>query len=175
MTIRTACNLAVLATIAALPSLSLGQSATLIYGNVNGWTVHTDPNQDYRCYAEALYEGGSAIRIGFDADSQMYVSIIDSSWAGTVAGESYEVALQFDEETPATYSAVGVSEASGLSVTVPSVQRAQFRDDFANRYMVSAHHGDQEPVMLSLGGSSRATRMLDECQTLMASVAARTK
>ena len=175
MTIRTARNLAVLATVAALPSLSIGQSATLIYGNVNGWTVHTDPNQDYRCYAEALYEGGSSIRIGFDANSQMYVSIIDSSWAGTVAGREYEIALQFDEESPATYRAVGVSDESGLSVTVPSSQRAQFREEFANRYMVSAHHGEHEPVMLSLGGSFRATRMLDECQTLMASVAASTK
>lgn len=175
MTIRTARNLAILGTLAALPSLSLGQSATLIYGNVNGWTVHTDPNQDYRCFAEALYEGGSALRIGFDADSEMYVSIIDSSWSGTVAGEQYDVALQFDEESPATFSAVGVADDSGLSVTVPDGQRTQFLEDFANRYMVSAHRGDHEPVMLSLGGSLRATRMLDECQTLMASVAASSK
>lgn len=175
MTIRTARNIAILATLAALPSLSMGQSATLIYGNVNGWTVHTDPKQDYRCYAEALYEGDSSIRIGFDANSELYVSIVDSSWSGTVAGRQYEVALQFDEESPATYSAVGATENSGLSVTVPNSQLTQFREEFANRYMVSAHHGDHEPVMLSLGGSFRATRMLDECQTLMASVAAGTK
>jgi hypothetical protein len=58
---------------------------------------------------------------------------------------------------------------------VPQSQRAEFREEFSNRYMVSAHHGDQEPVMLSLGGSYRATRMLEECQTLMANVAASTR
>lgn len=175
MTIRTAHTIACLATLAALPSLSVGQSATLVYGNVNGWTVHTDPNQDYRCFAEALYEGGSAIRIGFNANSELYVSITDSSWSGTVTGRQYEIALQFDEETPATYSAVGAAEGSALSVTLPNSQRAEFSKDFASRYMVSAHHGDREPVMLSLGGSYRATAMLEECQRLMASVAKTTK
>jgi hypothetical protein len=175
MTISTAKKIACLATLAALPSLSAGQSATLVYGNVNGWTVHTDPSQNYRCFAEALYEGGSSIRIGFNADSELYLSITDSSWSGTVAGKQYDVALQFDEESPTTFRAVGAAESSGLSVIVPSNRLAEFRKEFATRYMVSAHYGNQEPVMLSLGGSFRATTMLDECQTLMASVAAGTK
>jgi len=174
MTIRTAHTLACLAAMASVPSISVGESATLIYGNVSGWTVHTDPNQDYRCFAEALYEGGSSIRIGFNADSKLYLSITDSTWAGTVAGRQYELALQFDEETPATYKAVG-ADASGLSVTVPDSQLTAFRKDFSMRYTVSAQHGDSEPVMLSLGGSYNATRMLEECQKLMAGVAERAK
>ena len=175
MTIRTTHTVACLAVLAALPALSLGQSATLVYGNVSGWTIHTDPNADYRCFAEAQYEGGSSIRIGFNADANLYLSIADVSWTGTVAGRQYELALQFDEEGPATYRAVGAPEDSALSVTVPNSQRAAFRKDFATRYMVRAQYGDHEPVMLSLGGSYNATRMLEECQSSMANLAERSK
>jgi hypothetical protein len=164
---------ACLAVLAAVPAMTFAESSTLIYGNVSGWTVHTDPNQAYRCYAEALYDGGSSIRLGFNEQGELYLSIADSSWAGTVAGREYELELQFDELEPQRLTVRGGAENGTLSYVIPNDERPAFLKEIQVRWSISAVHGNNEPVLLSLGGSFNASMMLEDCQASMASVNAR--
>ena len=75
-------SLALTPALLCLPLFASADTGTLIYGNVSGWTVHTDPANNYRCFAEAEYEGGSTIRIGFEsaAGGALYLALSDTSW-----------------------------------------------------------------------------------------------
>ena len=173
MTPHAARSLVCLLGFAASPAIVLAEGATLIYGNVSGWTVHTDPNQSYRCFAEALYQEGSSMRIGFNENSDLYLSITDPSWVGTVAGREYVLELQFDEEDSQSYRARGGDQPGTLTFVISSDARPAFLRDFQVRWSITAAHGTREPVMLSLGGSFNASVMLEDCQSSMAAVNAR--
>jgi hypothetical protein len=152
----------------ALPSSS-SAADPLVYGNVSGWTVWTDPSQQYSCFAEARYEGASSIRAGFDAvDGTLYVSFDDASWSRVVANREYELELEFDDGTAQAFRSTGLAEGKGVRFTVPDERRGPFVDAFIHGYWVSVTPAALEPVMLSLGGSSAAMGLLEECQDSMA-------
>lgn len=153
-----------------MPLIALGEGGTLIYGNTSGWTVHTDPNAGYHCFAEAQYEGGSSIRVGMDgADGDLYLVLADRSWSSPGAESASGLELRFDDAAPLRFEAKSV-DVDSLKISIPDGDRAAFLQAFMASYTMNAQYGDSEVIMLSLGGSMRATRMLQECQTTMASV-----
>ena len=167
MTARRSLPNVVLAALGTLPVMAVGNAATLIYGNVSGWTVHTDPDQAYLCYAEALYEDESSIRIGFEPeDGSLYLVITDASWGRVSA--SREIELQFDEESPLSFAASRAAGGDSVRIVIPEDRRATFLKDLKLRYVFNARYGETEPVMFSLGGSLNALRLLEECQASMA-------
>jgi len=159
------------AALMALPALASADGQTLVYGNVSGWTVRTDPAHGYRCFAEAQYEGDSSIRIGFDtADGAMNFRLSDGSWTHGVSGN--ELSLQFDDGEPLRFEAT-VADGNAVTVAIPADEQQSFIRSFTAGYSITAWFGGHEPIMLSLGGSSRATQLLSECETTMANVGAR--
>lgn len=156
--------------LASLPVVALADGATLIYGNTSGWTVHTDPSTGYHCFAEAQYEGGSSIRIGFEAnDGNLYLVLGDSSWSAPPGESADALELQFDDQPPLSFEPTA-ADLDALRVTVADEDRAAFLEAFMASYSLNAQYGNHESIMLSLGGSTRATRMLQECQVTMARV-----
>ena len=152
-----------------LPLLASADAGTLIYGNTSGWTVHTDPANNFRCFAEAQYEGGSTIRLGFEsaAGGTLYLSLSDASWMQAASDGAPPLELKIDEREPMSFEPE-VADSGALVVRVPTAGRASFLEGFTLGYTLNATLGDSETIMLSLGGSMRATRMLNECQDSMA-------
>ena len=169
MNIRNAKTLALTPALLCLPLIASAETGTLIYGNTSGWTVHTDPANDFRCYAEAQYEGGSTIRIGFEsaAGRTLYLSLSDDSWVGAASDSGRALELKVDERDPMSFEPK-VADDGALVVTVPATDRAAFLEGFTLGWSLNATYAGGETIMLSLGGSMRATRMLNECQDSMA-------
>lgn len=169
MFIRAARSTTLVVALICTPFAASASGKPLVYGNVSGWTVLTDPEHDYRCYAQAEYEGGSFVRVGFNsADAALYLVVGGAAWEDADAGRDYELELSFDDEAARGYTGRAVSGGNGLRVVIPDGQRAAFLQDFMSRYSVSIGRGEDDPLTLSLGGSLNAVRMLEECQASMA-------
>jgi hypothetical protein len=157
-----------LALMTVVPALC-GAAEALVYGNVSAWTVRTDPAHGYRCFAEAGYGGGSFMRVGYASNdaSALYLEIGDSAWRNVASGESYALTLQFDEKAVAAVDGVGLDSRDGFRISIPAAARKSFLEDFGHGYSISVARDGQDPVMLSLGGTLGATKMLGECQSSM--------
>jgi len=146
---------------------------TFVYGNVSSWTVRTDPEQSYRCFAEVLYEGGTSIRIGYNSEQgDLYLSVTDPAWSGIRTGSAQGTTISFDDEESVHFDGTGIGMSSGgtsagVSVTIPQSARPAFLRDFMARHTMSIGLDGAEPLDLSLAGSQRATMLLDECQASM--------
>jgi hypothetical protein len=154
--------------LAALPAV-VGAANTFVFGNVSSWTVRTDPEHAYRCFAEVLYEGGTSIRIGYNnGEGSLYLSVTDPSWAGIRPGSKHEAAVLFDDAATFELAAMGIAtESTGVNLTIPDVSRHAFLQDFMARHIMSVKVEGSRPLDLSLAGSHRATLMLEECQGSM--------
>jgi hypothetical protein len=168
MYMRTFSSAGLFVALVSIPFAVFAGSKPLVYGNVSGWTVLTDPDHDYHCFAEARYEGGSFIRVGFNSSDALYMTVGDAAWTDAVAGRDYMLDLKFDDEDSRRFSSTGISDGNGLRLVVPEDQRGSFMKDFMSRYSISIGRSEHEAVTLSLGGSHNATRMLEECQVSMA-------
>jgi len=145
---------------------------SLVFGNVSGWTVHTEPGDGYRCFAEAPYEGGTFLRIGFDSsdDSAVYLVFGNPAWAGISPGISYEFDLRFDDADAISVAGTASAESDGFRLVVPSATRQEFWDAFEKRHSVSIGRAGEEDLVLSLAGSRNALRMLEECKAAFSHV-----
>ncbi len=159
------------ALLAALAGTALTASAAngLVYGNVSGWTVLTDPERSYRCFAEVQYEGGTLVRIGFNsADGGLYVSFVDPALRGLAAGSEYVTMLGFDDQDTMRANGTALAQADrdsgGIHLAIPAANREPFIADFMARHTLTVTVDGREPLELSLAGSLRATAMLRDCQ-----------
>lgn len=161
--------------LAAIP-MAVSAGNTYIFGNVSGWTVHTDPEHNYRCFAEVQYEGGTLIRLGFNsADAQLYVSVADPTLNDISNGETRAAQLIFDGEESLHATAVGAfigadSGAQGIRLKIsPGIQES-FTKGFKARQSLEVSIAGLDPLWFSLAGSYRATQLLEDCQTSMGRV-----
>jgi hypothetical protein len=151
----------------AQPAVAGAEGRTLIFGNVSGWTVHTNPASDFDCFAEARYDDESSLRIGFSAEgSSLFLRIADRAWAGAGEGR-YALDVQFDDQEPLRFTVPGFESDGSLSVSIEEERQEVFLGDFTGSYTLSVRLDESEPIMFSLGGSLNATRMLQECQVSM--------
>lgn len=158
-----------ISTIVALaqPAVAAAEGRTLVFGNVSGWAVHTDPATNFACFAEARYGGESSLRVGFGADgSSLFLSIVDRAWAGAGAGD-HVFGIRFDDQEPVSFTSPVIEGDGSVSVSIADEQQQGFLAEFANSYTISVQLDDGEPIMLSLGGSQNATRMLQDCRVSM--------
>lgn len=138
----------------------------LVYGNVSGWTITTDPQSGYVCSAEARYEGGSFLRIGYEStgDTSLVVMVSDPDWNALLTDASYSLELRFDTDNPQILTGTGLVDRGAYRIVVAAEHSDDFLQKVGHRYALSIGAVDREPVILSLGGSLAATRMLAECQ-----------
>lgn len=177
MNAHTPLGIALLAGImAVLPPGASAADNTYVYDDVSGWTIRTDVDRDYRCFAEAEYINGSVVRAGFNSDDgSFYMSVGDYSWDWVEEGVSYEIGIGFDDGSEEVFAATGTFvEADytypSVRVDVPDGQEQQFIRQFMDRREMHIAHGD-DTLTLGLNGTRRATRTLDDCQLEMVSAA----
>jgi hypothetical protein len=169
----TKLSVVALAATFGFPGVSAAAGDTIVYEIVSGWTIRTDLNQNYACYAETLFEGDSIIRVGFDATKSVFVTVGDPSWSAIEPGETYSVELDFGDDAPWASSGSGVAldtetAQPGLHVEIDSADGRRFIDAFMKQLVVDVSFEDREALSLSLAGSYRAGAKLDECQAAMA-------
>lgn len=159
--------------LAVLP-VTVSAANTYVYGNVSSWTIRTDPAQSYRCFAEVQYIGGTSIRIGYNVDAAaLYLRVTDPSWNRIRVDVEHEIEIGFDDgssfELPGkSVESTPTEESGGVSITIPTASRQSFLQAFVARDTLTVSIEKSSPIELSLAGSARATRMLDECQASMA-------
>jgi hypothetical protein len=155
-------------TLLLLPLLVAAEGRTLIFGNVTGWAVHTDPSRDFTCFAEARYEGNSWLRIGYaHAGSGAFLAISEPDLLSRVTAADSMVEITFDDADPVSFSLGDAEDSGAVLIDIADAQQSSFLYDFAHSYAIEVRVGDGEPLTLSLGGSVGAVKMLNECQLSM--------
>lgn len=159
---------------ASVATLTANASDGLVFGNASGWTVYTEPAQSYRCSAEAKYEGGTLVRVGFDASGAPYLKVVDSEWAGVEAGSVHEARLSFDgqREFTADGEALASSDqgSGGIRLVIPADAHETFVARFMASHTLTITIAEGNAIDLSLAGSRNAMRMLGDCRTSMTEV-----
>ena len=156
---------------AVLIALHASAGDGLVFGNTSGWTVFTDPARDYRCSAEARYEGGSLIRLGYDVADTLYLAVMDPDWNVTGSSAVQLARLGFDDrrEFSVRGEAIPSSDHSsaGIRVNIPADVHDAFVADFMASHTLTIALENGNPLDLSLAGSLGAVRMLGDCQRSM--------
>jgi hypothetical protein len=168
---------ALLAALAA-PVGTLAAPGEVVYDIVAGWTIRTDLNQDYACYAETTYEGQTILRVGYDAGRKLFVRVGDPEWASLEAEQSYGVELDFGDESTWSEQASGYAFNTdagqpGLIFEIDAEKARPFLRAFREQVAVDVTLEGRQPISLSLAGSYRAGARLEDCQVEMAAARAR--
>ncbi|MGD8808491.1 MAG: hypothetical protein PVG24_02740 [Gammaproteobacteria bacterium] len=166
---------------ALAPVAATAQGNTIVFDNVGGWTVRTDPAREYRCFIEADYDNGSSVRAGFNTDSgRFYITVADYRWDWVELGAPYVVSLQFDDEPALEFDATGVVLETdyiqpGLELVLPQ----ELEDGIVAQFMylteMQLRHADGAELTLGLFGTQRAVESLEGCQIKMAQTAQSTE
>jgi hypothetical protein len=157
----------------AAPSMLLGAENTIVFDVADGWTIRSDLNRGYRCFAEADYDNGSAVRAGFNSeDGSFYLSVADYGWNWIETGTAYTIALAFDDDPSVPLSATGIMLQTdyvqpGLRLDIPADTQEQLYAHFMNRAEMHVAHEDHVSLTLGLVGTRRAMLLLEECQAAM--------
>jgi len=123
---------------------------------------------------EVRYIGGTSIRVGYNIDATaLYLQVTDPSRNRIRVDIEHETEIKFDDGSSFELPGKGVEptpsdESGGITVTIPTASRQAFLQAFMARDTLTVSLEESSPIELSLAGSARATRLLDECQTSMA-------
>lgn len=166
---------------ALAPVAASAQGNTIVFDNVGGWTVRTDPAREYRCFIEADYDNGSSMRAGFNSESgQFYITVADYRWDWIELGVPYVVSLQFDDEPAQEFEATGVVlETDYIQPGFELVLPQELEDSVVAQFMylteMQLRHGEDTELTLGLFGTQRAVESLEGCQIKMAQTAQSTE
>ena len=81
---------------ASLPALA----QTAQWGQVGGWQIRVDRTVGDGCFAVQEFEGGTIVRIGYDAAAKrMYLLFTDDDWKSLEVDKVYPVRIVFDGST----------------------------------------------------------------------------
>lgn len=148
---------------------SLADQASL-WKNVGGWEIRVDNTLGYGCFALAIYDGGTALRIGIDPSSDYngYILLGNPKWKSLEPGKDYDLKIQFDKETPWTAVAKAVQfDDGGLVMLHASFDKGAVLKEFSKKHQVAFYYNDSLIDRLRLKGSALATRELIRCQMSM--------
>jgi len=77
-----------------LPALAQN---TALWGQVRGWHIRVDRSVGDGCYAAQAFEGGTLVRIGYDAAAKrLYLLFTDDDWKSLEEDKTYPVRIVFD-------------------------------------------------------------------------------
>src|SRR5262249_49908075 len=76
-------------------------TTVLPWKKVGNWELRIDKTVDFGCFMTASFTRGTAFRIGIDQKNlNGYVLFGNTAWKSLEVGKTYEVAFQFDTESP---------------------------------------------------------------------------
>ena len=167
---------AIIAT-AMIPCGAIAAENTIVFDTIGGWVIKTDLDRDYRCYLEADYDNGAAVRAGFNSDDgRFYISVGQYEWDWAESGNEYTVELGFDDDPARELSATGIVleteyVQSGVRLQVPAEQEQDVIAAFMYRSLMHLSWSEEHSLTLGLYGTQRATEALETCQASMARAA----
>ena len=148
------------------------------FASVGTWSIRVDTSLDYGCFLVSTFEGGTALRFGFDmTELTLYVAIGDPKWKSIEYGKNYAMEVQFGDESPWSGDAVGFSfsppeNQPWLWITVSDDEElfGEFFGEFMAERSVDFLFKGESIANLSLKDSYKAGLKLFECQQAMASM-----
>ena len=158
-------SLILLALVLAAPSRAFAEEEeTFLWKVVEGWQLRVDPSVGYGCFLMAVFETGTAVRIGINRDSHNgYLMLMNEKWRSLEVGKEYPISVKFDDETPWTVKSRAISMGDTPALT-GNFSDGTFLSEFARKRFVELYYNNKMVGRLSLRGSAPATLELIECQ-----------
>src|SRR4051794_4029448 len=116
---------AILAIVSALSSAAFATGPAsaadaVRWGKVSGWDVLVDTTLGNGCFIFTVYDGGTALRLGFDAnEDDAYLMVGNQKWASIEHGKDYDIEIRMDRDAPWRATATGV-DFDGLPLLMAS-------------------------------------------------------
>ncbi len=155
----------------ALAGTASGQDSPL-FKEVEGWEIRVDKTLGDGCFAAAVYERLTFLRIGYNADAdKIYLMIGDPKWKSLEAGKRYPLEIKFGNESPwqGDATAIGDDDWVALMMEVRRDNSGTFLREYMEEQFVEISYNDQPIATLALRGSYKAGLALIECQALFES------
>ena len=159
-------NKIVLAAAAAslLVPMSAFASDAVRWGKVSGWDILVDTTLGNGCFIFTIYDGGTALRLGFDPDEGgAYLMIGNGKWASIEDGKDYDIEIRMDRDSPWRATATGV-DFDGLPLLMASTDEPNFVIDFMKKNTLQVRYQNQTIATLSLKGTYAAVAEMLKCQ-----------
>src|SRR5437762_814048 len=134
------------------------------WGKVAGWDILVDTTLGNGCFIFTIYDGGTALRLGFDPDEgDAYLMVGNQKWASIEHGKDYEIEIRMDRDAPWHATATGV-DFDGLPLLMASTDQPDFLVDFMKKNNLTVRYQNQTVANLSLKGTFAAVAEMLKCQ-----------
>jgi hypothetical protein len=159
-----------------LPNTAVSEKSVTWKEDVGGWDILVDTSQNNSCFMIAEYEGGTTLRVGFDASNDSVQFVIGNpDWRSIEHGKLYDLSVQFGNRTPWTAEGEGFwwgDSSPSLRMSVAFDKERQFdAGDFLSEYMkmtfVVVKYSGREIARLKLTGTNVAMNEVMACQTAL--------
>lgn len=133
------------------------------WGQSDFWDVMIDPTLGNGCLAQAAFDDGSIVRIGFDrTQGSGYVTAFNMAWGDIDEGTLYEIIFALDgEQYAGEATGIYLSEVPGADIYFDN---PDFLFDIASKYTMTLYSGDVEVMSVDLTGSYQALEAAIQCQ-----------
>ena len=134
------------------------------WGQVSGWDILIDTTLGNGCFIFTVYDGGTALRLGFDPDEDdAYLMVGNQKWASIQHGKDYDIEIRMDRDAPWVATATGV-DFDGLPLLMASTDQPNFLIDFMKKNTLQVRYQNQTIASLSLRGTYAAVAEMLKCQ-----------
>jgi hypothetical protein len=110
------------------------------YGNYGYWSIDIDKSLNNGCFIFARFDGGTALRIGYDMrpEASFYITVADSKWSSISKDKKYQIAMRLNKKSPEIieFGATKMDDDYVLYTHISAGKLAEIleSDDFAISY-----------------------------------------
>ncbi|WP_064823042.1 hypothetical protein [Rhizobium phaseoli] len=168
------CFVSLCALLLGLP-VALRAEESVLWKDVDGWSVRADPSLGNACYIATSYQEGTTLRLGFDFSGnqkQIYFALGNARWKSLEAGKEYPIKVQFDRSP--IWDATATARDIGTSMLlVATTTDTNFVAEFAKKLTVRAEFNGRQIAKLRLDRSAKAITAMLDCQRAVNEVTAK--
>lgn len=141
------------------------QRDTTLWRDVGGgWSIRIDRTLNFGCYLLWAGERGTLVRFGFNRSvGNAYVIVGNMQWKSLQAGRQYRLMMQFDDHSPWTVSARGLTMGTTVFLSADLTDVRFFRE-FSRSHSFDIYYQDRRIAQISLRGSAAAVNEMITCQ-----------
>jgi hypothetical protein len=134
------------------------------WGEVDAWTVLTDPNHRDGCATETGYSDGTYFRMGFiHKGKKAYIATFSPAWAQIDHNKKFPVEIALDADTfEGTAHRVKLNGVHGAKI---KFDNPEFLTDIANKNKMTISTNGTQVVSIGLKGSKAALEQTIVCQS----------
>ena len=140
----------------------------VFWKKVGDWEISIDTTIDDGCYAVAVWNGGTVLRIGLNPqEDNFYMLIGNDKWASLQHDQPYDIEIQFGSRAPWEVSATGLQFNPGETVYLHAQStKTEFIREFQKALNMKVSYQGSEIDNLKLTGSRRAWDEVVRCQAV---------